>query len=104
MDSHYQNGVIILSDSLCELHLRFDEICYIQTVKSQRKTIVCTPYGKFTINRGLGEIAARLDKRFIKIARHILVNRSYILLINKKERTLTLKNGVVCPYTRLFTR
>ena len=51
MDSHYQNGVIILSDSLCELHLRFDKIFCIQTVKSQRKTIVCTLYGKFTINQ-----------------------------------------------------
>ena len=77
----------------------FDEICYIESIKSTHKLVLYYEHGMITFYSLLKDVEEMLDDRFIRCHKSIIVNRDKIMSLDKKNRVIELINGHYCIYS-----
>ena len=75
----------------------FQDILYFEVSSNYRKVILHGKNAKVEFNGKIKELENRLDNRFYRCHRSILVNRDNIEQIKPEEGMLILKGGVTCP-------
>lgn len=77
----------------------FDEICYIESIKSSHKLMLYYDSGMITFYALLKEIEKKLDDRFIRCHKSIIINKDKIINVDKKHHTVELINDYQCVYS-----
>jgi two-component system response regulator AgrA len=80
--------------------LNMDDIIYIETTGTRHKLRLYTRSRTLEFNGELKGMEEQLDQRFIRCHKSFLINKDKIAAINKRENTVTMKNGDVCPLSR----
>ncbi len=81
------------------LSVPFDEICYIESVKSSHKLNLYYDYGMVIFYASLKEVEQQLDERFVRCHKSIIVNTDKIISTDKHLKMLELKHGYRCMYS-----
>ena len=80
--------------------IRTDDILYIE--KSVNKTIIHTENDTYTCSKTLEKIEDNLPDNFIRCYRSYVINKDKIVSINTKNKSVTLKNNIICPINNKF--
>ena len=72
--------------------IEFKDIIKIEKEQDNKRCIITTNYGEFIIPGTLNNILPRLDKRFIKCYRSVIINLEQVKSYNKKTNTIIFKN------------
>ena len=80
--------------------LDMNEIIHIETIGIRHKLRLYTKSRIIEFNAELKDIEARLDERFVRCHRSVIINRDKIMAISKKAGTVTMVNNSVCPVSR----
>ncbi len=94
----YSESLTILSRRF-NTTIRFDDIYMIEAVKGTHKLLLHHKNGLFEFYSSVSEIMERLDKRFVRCHKSVIVNTSKIARVDKRERLLILDNGIECEYS-----
>lgn len=73
--------------------IEFRNIIYIEKEQDSKRSIINTTYGRFKVPMGLNEIMKKVDERFIKLHRSMVVNMDKIDKYDLKTNTITFTNG-----------
>ena len=76
-----------------DYNIRLNDVLYIKTDKSIRKTIVATTSSEYDVSKPLCFFEDQVDKSFIKTNRGCLVNTSNIKMIDYESGTILFQNG-----------
>lgn len=102
-ESYKRDEYIFIFDCARILQLRENEICWLEQVKLKKQTAIYTIFGEFIVRLGFSQVVSLLDPViFVRASRFAVVNRHMIVEVNKKERSLLLRNGARCAYTAIF--
>ena len=82
------------------LFFDMDEITHIETTGTRHKLRLYTSTRAVEFNAELKAVEEKLDERFIRCHKSCIINRDKIALINKKDNTVTMANGSICPVSR----
>ncbi len=80
----------------------FDEVCYIESIKSSHKLELYYDHGMFTFYGLLKDVESQLDNRFLRCHKSIIVNKDKIIAIDKQQRILKLTPGYECIYSAKY--
>ncbi len=80
----------------------FDEICYIESIKSSHKLELYYDHGMFTFYGLLKDVESQLDDRFLRCHKSIIVNKDKIIAVDKQQRILKLTPGYECVYSAKY--
>ena len=75
-----------------------DDILYVLKDTVDRKCIIKTLYGEFSISLTMNEMIEKLDERFYLSHRSCLVNTEQIRVVNWRTGIITFKNGDSIDY------
>lgn len=84
------------------LSIPFNEICYIESIKSSHKLELYYDHGVFTFYGLLKDVEKQLDDRFLRCHKSIIVNKDKIVAVDKKQRILKLNPGYECVYSAKY--
>ena len=90
----YKNQVIHLENKNTIIHVELDQIVLIMTEPLIRKCTIKMENGSFSVPISLTELQNKLDGRFVKIHKSCIINTQKIIKIDKKNRIITLCNGI----------
>lgn len=88
-----------------------EDIYFIEKEKTSEHCWIYTVDGRYSLHIQLKELyrkllaadpAQRVREQFVYATRSIVVNTDKIIRIDRRNRTLYLKGGFECPYTRIF--
>ena len=82
------------------IFLDMDDITHIETTGIRHKLRLYTNTRAIEFNAELKSLEEKLDERFIRCHKSCIINRDKIARINKKDNTITMVNGSVCPISR----
>jgi two-component system response regulator AgrA len=77
--------------------LQYDDIVYFETSTNEHKIIIHTENKSIEFFGMMKEIEREVGHDFIRCHRGYLVNKHCIQEVSYLEKTITLKNKVVCP-------
>ncbi len=77
----------------------FNEICFIESVKSTHKLNLYYDNGMITFYALMKDICKQLDGRFVRCHKSLIVNTDKIVSVDKHQRMLELEQGYVCGYS-----
>ena len=89
---------ITVGDKIIPLDM--DDIILIETTQTRHKLRLHTKSRTLEFNGELKTMEEQLDERFIRCHKSYVINKDKIAVINKRESSVTMKNGVVCPVSR----
>ena len=94
---HYDTRYKMLSYEYNHTYYRIEyrQIIYIEKEQDSKRCIIRTKDGKQLIPGSLNEVEKKLDKRFFKTHKSLIVNLDEIALYEIKENKITFKNGEV---------
>lgn len=75
-------------------NIEFKNILYIEKEQNSKRSIIVTKDNKFLINSSINELVPKLDKRFIKCNRGIIVNSDQIKKYVPKDNLIVFKNDL----------
>ena len=75
--------------------IEYRQIIYIEKEQDSKRCIIRTKDGKQLIPGSLNEVEKKLDNRFFKTHKSLIVNLDEIALYEIKENKITFKNGEV---------
>lgn len=83
-------------------NISFKEIIYLETIKDSGKILLCTKNNRIEFYSTLKDLLDLLDDNFIQTHKNTIVNKNFILNINKTRNDMyvELKNGVQCPLSK----
>ena len=81
--------------------IEYRNIVYIEKEQESKRCIINTTYGDHLINDTLNNVYAKLDKRFIKVNRSLIVNSDFIREYDVKNNKIIFSNGT---YTHLISK
>lgn len=90
---------LIVKDSFSVLNLPFASIATITMEKRRKKAVIYTDNGVYTIRKRLYELREQLDERFVLIHPSAVVNKDWIVRVDRAERYLELKDGQRCEFS-----
>ena len=73
-------------------NIEFRSIIYIEKEPDSKRCLIQTDYEKFYIQGSLNEVLKKLDSRFFKTHRSLIVNLDQIERYNQKDNIIYLKN------------
>lgn len=73
-------------------NIDFSNIIYIEKELNKKRCLIKTTEGEFYISSNLTDVFKKLDNRFAKCCRSIIINLEQILSYNSKTNTLIFKN------------
>lgn len=100
---HYDNRQNVLSyeyNHTC-YKVEYRQIIYIEKEPDSKRCIIKTTEGKQTIPGTLNEIYDKLDTRFLKVHKSMIINLDQVKKYEIGKNKLTFKNG---DYTHLISR
>ncbi len=80
--------------------IRANEILCME--KNINKTIIYTTTGKLSCSKTLDKLLDILPQNFVRCYRSFIINKDKIILLDKKTKTVTLENNIVCPINEKF--
>lgn len=95
--SGYDGALTVLSKRF-NTTIPFSEIYMIEALKGTHKLLLHHANGLFEFYSSMGQIMEKLDKRFLRCHKAIIVNTDHIRTIDKKEHIIYLDNGCSCEY------
>ncbi len=93
----YDGALTVLSKRF-NTTIPFGEIFMIEAIKGTHKLLLHYSNGVFEFYSSIGDIMKKLDSRFLKCHKSVIVNTDKIRTIDKKEHIITLENGMSCEY------
>ncbi|AAO35225.1 LytTR family transcriptional regulator [Clostridium tetani] len=80
----------------------FKDINYIETIKNNRKVVLCTSNSRLEFYDILKNLSSLLDDNFIQIHRTTIINKNYIKNVCKNYNNpyVILKDDVKCILSR----
>lgn len=90
----HKNQVIHLESKNTIIHIELNHIVLIMTEPLIRKCTIKTENSNFSVPLSLSELQMKLDNRFVKIHKSCIINKEKIVKIDKKNRIITLSNGI----------
>jgi two-component system response regulator AgrA len=84
-------------------NIPFKEIIYIETIKDSGKLLLCTKNNRIEFYSTLKDLKVLLDDNFIQTHKTTIVNKTFILNINKtrSDMHIVLKNGILCQLSKI---
>lgn len=79
-------------------YIDIEKIIYISRIKENKKTKIVTADDYIFTNESLISIEKKIDSRFIRVHRSYILNKNYIVKIDKKRDKIELKNGEIINY------
>ena len=73
-------------------NIEFRSIIFIEKEPDSKRCLIQTDHGKFYIQGSLNEVLKKLDNRFFKCHRSLIVNLNQIERYNQKENIIYFKN------------
>ena len=80
----------------------FDEICYIESIKSSHKLNLYYDNGIITFYGLLKDVQEQLDDRFFRCHKSIIINKDKIVSVDKKQHIVQLGQGYSCVYSAKY--
>ena len=80
--------------------LDMDEIIFIETTQVRHQLRLYTKRRVLEFNCELKNMEEQLDERFIRCHKSFIINKDKVKEIDKKENTITMSNGSVCPVSK----
>lgn len=80
----------------------YDCIYYIEAIKSTHKLLLYYDNGIITFYCLLKDLIEKLDDRFVRCHKSIIVNKDKIASIDKKNHTLIMQGGHQCVYSSKY--
>lgn len=77
----------------------YDCIYYIESIKSSHKLSLYYDNGMITFYCLLKDLNKKLDDRFVRCHKSVIVNKDKIFSIDKKNHTITMQGGYRCVYS-----
>lgn len=84
------------------ISIPFDEICYIGSIKSSHKLVLYYENGMIEFYALLKDVEKKLDDRFLRCHKSIIINKDKITRVDKKDHTLTLSEKYKCEYASRY--
>ena len=81
--------------------IEYRNIISIEKEQDSKRCIINTTYGDHFINETLNNVYAKLDSRFLKVNRSLIVNSDFIRTYDAKGNKLVFSNGT---YTHLISK
>ncbi|MFT5875638.1 MAG: two-component system response regulator AgrA [Clostridium sp.] len=83
-------------------NIPFKEIIYIETIKDSGKLLLCTQNNRIEFYSTLKDLKILLDDDFIQTHKNTIVNKNFILSINKSRNDMhiELKTGIQCQLSK----
>ena len=81
--------------------IEYRQIIYIEKEPDSKRCIIKTKYGNQVIPGTLSEVYKKLDDRFLKVHKSMIINTNEILKYEIRKNKLTFKNG---EHTHLVSR
>lgn len=81
--------------------VEYRNIVFIEKEQDSKRCIINTTYGEIYINETLNNVYEKLDKRFVKVNRSLIINIDFIREYNLKDNKITFSNG---SYTHLVSK
>jgi two-component system response regulator AgrA len=83
-------------------NIPFKEIIYVETIKDSGKLLLCTKNNRIEFYSTLKDLKFLLDDYFIQTHKNTIVNKTFILNINKSRNDMhiNLKNGIQCQLSK----
>lgn len=79
-------------------YIDIEKIVCISRTKEEMKTKIITVDESVLTNESLISIEKKLDSRFVRVHRSYILNKNYIVKIDKKKNEIELKNGKIISY------
>jgi two-component system response regulator AgrA len=76
--------------------LNFKDILLFETTCTKHKLRMVSEYGTFEFYSELKKVENSLDERFVRCHKSYIVNKKMIHMVDKKNNTITMKNGTLC--------
>ena len=80
----------------------FNDICYIESLKSTHKLCLYYDTGMITFNGLLKDIQKQLDDSFLRCHKSIIINTKKIVSVDKHQHTVVLGPGYTCIYSAKY--
>ena len=80
----------------------FEEICYIESIKSSHKLQLYYDTGIITFYGLLKDIQEQLDDRFLRCHKSIIINVEKIVSVDKQQHIVVLGPGYTCSYSAKY--
>ena len=77
----------------------YDCIYFIESIKSSHKLLLYYENGIATFHCLLKDLVKKLDNRFVRCHKSVIVNRDKIFSIDKKKHILIMQGGLQCIYS-----
>jgi len=88
------NSKAIIVEYDYELHrIQLRDIIYIEKELDGKKCIIVTTYGTYYIQSSLKKLHEKLDERFMKVSRSLIINIKKVRGFNSKTNTVIFING-----------
>lgn len=92
------NGALTVLSKRFNTTIPFDEIYMIEVLKGTHKLLLHYSTGLFEFYSSINDILQKLDNRFLRCHKSIIVNTDKIRTVDKKEHIIYLTNGMECEY------
>lgn len=96
-NSGYDGALTVLSKRF-NTTIPYNEIYMIEAIKGSHKLLLRYSTGLFEFYSSISEIMKKLDGRFLKCHKSVIINTDKIRTIDKKEHIIILENGMKCEY------
>jgi len=93
----YDGALTVLSKRF-NTTIPFSEIYMIEALKGSHKLLLHHSNGLFEFYSSINEVLERLDDRFLRCHKAVIVNTDKIRTVDKKEHIIYLDNGCECEY------
>lgn len=93
----YDGALTVLSKRF-NTTIPFKDIYMIEALKGTHKLLIHYAGGLFEFYSSVIEVMEKLDDRFLKCHKAVIVNTDHIRTIDKKEHVIYLDNGCSCEY------
>lgn len=93
----YSGALTVLSKRF-NTTIPYDEIYMIEALKGSHKLLLHYAAGLFEFYSSVNEVLERLDSRFLRCHKSVIVNTDKIRTVDKKNHIIYLTNGIECEY------
>lgn len=95
--SGYDGALTVLSKRF-NTTIPFRDIYMIEALKGSHKLLLHHSNGLFEFYSSINEVLTRLDGRFLRCHKAVIVNTDRIRTVDKKDHIIYLDNGCSCEY------
>ena len=96
-NSGYDGALTVLSKRF-NTTIPFKDIYMIEALKGSHKLLLHHSSGLFEFYSSINEVLTKLDDRFLRCHKAVIVNTDKIRTVDKREHIIYLDNGCSCEY------